>query len=458
MTRWFLYHLTEAYPTVPPDIIIQSKILQPDDLELMKKHLLGKAKSVLSKPMLLYLLKEANVWLEKQGFNVAIAIEKGSSSSSSRPKGKKQKEKKKPKDKDMPEKKSPMKTADDVISRILWDEDLQTECFIVGYLDRFTGIVEKNFTAFSWEDIASVDYNVLAVPRHRIEYFKYKTLKVWDKPSRLDLVFGSTGSKRPITDIIKEYDENPENAKAYEDLSSTQNPLDGDDDDDIYIDTGYDVEGGGDNRWENKMRPNHFLCVRITNPDILEGVAAMQDALLEAEPHYAQCCIPPVSLHVTICTLGLDSLEQIASACQMLRDNKEQLRELGKAGIRLKIEKVDNFYKRVLYGKVKHGSDFDEFVLAIKSMLSEAGVSIRDNYEYVPHMTIMKTSRPVSRLLHTKDISPAIYEGFLDMDFGEQLIDGVHLCPMTEERGSDGFYNCLESVTFDIGGHIDIQK
>ena len=32
----------------------------------------------------------------------------------------------------------------------------------------------------------------LAIPQHRIVYFKYKDTKVWDKTQRLDLIFNST--------------------------------------------------------------------------------------------------------------------------------------------------------------------------------------------------------------------------------------------------------------------------
>lgn len=33
----------------------------------------------------------------------------------------------------------------------------------------------------------------MAIPRHRIQYFSYKGQCVWDKDSRTDHVFGSTG-------------------------------------------------------------------------------------------------------------------------------------------------------------------------------------------------------------------------------------------------------------------------
>lgn len=53
--------------------------------------------------------------------------------------------------------KKPMKTAEDVIKRIQWDEMLPPEAFTIGYLDRFVGIVEDEFTKFSnWGNIVSL--------------------------------------------------------------------------------------------------------------------------------------------------------------------------------------------------------------------------------------------------------------------------------------------------------------
>lgn len=102
-----------------------------------------------------------------------------------------------------PNKKPPMKTATDVINRIQWDEKLHPEDFTVGYLDRFLGVIENSYSSFNWEDITLVDESILAIPRHRIQYFKYHDEIVWDKNNRLDTVFGSTGCKQTILDIIE---------------------------------------------------------------------------------------------------------------------------------------------------------------------------------------------------------------------------------------------------------------
>ena len=133
----------------------------------------------------------------------------------------------------------PMKTAEDVISRIMWDDSIPTECFYVGYEDRFVGIVERQFTDFSWEDLASVDYDTLAIPRHRIQYFKYKDLIVWEKSKRLDNVFGSTGSGLKITQVVDQFEsENP----AFPDYGHDYDDSDSDqDDEDVVIKVNSDV-------------------------------------------------------------------------------------------------------------------------------------------------------------------------------------------------------------------------
>ncbi|XP_050987934.1 leukocyte receptor cluster member 9 isoform X1 [Labeo rohita] len=92
-------------------------------------------------------------------------------------------------------KKPRMRTADDVISRIIWDPLVDPADFIVGHLDRFLGVLERPFSDFSWDtQVCDCDFSEeLALPRHRIQYFSYKGQRVWDRDSRTDRVFGSTG-------------------------------------------------------------------------------------------------------------------------------------------------------------------------------------------------------------------------------------------------------------------------
>ncbi|XP_061771271.1 leukocyte receptor cluster member 9 isoform X2 [Nerophis ophidion] len=76
-----------------------------------------------------------------------------------------------------------------------WDPSVDASHFLVGYTDRFLGVLERPFADFNWDvKPCDCDYTAeLALPRHRIQYFAYQGTRVWDRRSRTDRVFGSTG-------------------------------------------------------------------------------------------------------------------------------------------------------------------------------------------------------------------------------------------------------------------------
>ncbi|XP_045673372.1 leukocyte receptor cluster member 9 [Phyllostomus hastatus] len=89
-------------------------------------------------------------------------------------------------------KKPPLRTASDVIQRIRWDPRLDPADFSVGYADRFLGVLEEPFNSFCWDEpLAALGPGSLAVPQHRVRYFRFRGRIVWDRASRTDHVFGS---------------------------------------------------------------------------------------------------------------------------------------------------------------------------------------------------------------------------------------------------------------------------
>jgi len=413
---------------------------------------------------LLKYLHRATTWLQEHKVSPSVSLPADNESFR-----KKKKKGKKNEEEDIDVlKKASMKTADDVIKRIMWDENLQADEFLVGYLDRFLGVLEKSFTVFSWEDLASVDYTVLAIPKHRIQYFKYKNVKVWDKKDRFDNVFGSVGSGITIMDVIRTYAELPEALKNGEQVEQTGSTKDGrgddsdddedddDDDDDVTVtigstavsavdkvvqdspdecdDTNHDVN------WRNKMRPNYFLCQRITDPNIIERVGAMQTTIAESFPQYKSCLIPASSLHITLCTLGLDTPEQVQETIELLHRSRLELSEMVRGGIKVDCSHIDNFFNRVVYIKVSHEEKFSEYVEHVRALIRLAGINIRDNHDFVPHMTVMKVSRPVARETYRKTVPYGMYKEFKDVTFGSQVIDGIYLCEMKADKCADGFY------------------
>jgi len=70
------------------------------------------------------------------------------------------------------------KGADHILDRVLWDPELNADEFIIGYEDRFVGILEIEATQFKGTSI----------PIHRIWYFKQNEKIVWDRKKKLNLL------------------------------------------------------------------------------------------------------------------------------------------------------------------------------------------------------------------------------------------------------------------------------
>lgn len=75
-------------------------------------------------------------------------------------------------------KKEKLRTAKNIIDKITWDEHFKKSDFRVGYLDKFTGMLES-----SLEELLKSE-----VKEYRIMYFKCKGSVVWDKKSRIDIL------------------------------------------------------------------------------------------------------------------------------------------------------------------------------------------------------------------------------------------------------------------------------
>ncbi|WAR26146.1 LENG9-like protein [Mya arenaria] len=490
----FNFKLTNTYPTTPAVIEVRSSSLDADEIGNLQAFIKQTAQGADGKSMG-ELVESALEWLKDGHINVSGARSKKKSPPSTPNKFQKPKaRKKKPKDEVDKGKKPPMKTAIDVVKRILWDEALQSDQFLVGYMDRIDGLKEKYFNAFSWEDIASVDYTVLAIPKHRIQYFKYKDTIVWDKRCRLDNVFGSTGGKKTIVDVISEVDgpqmANGNNNDAHDDNGEGQansdsdyydsdgcSDSDSDSDDGITVTVGTvgigavggagyladeadeiddcegenddDTKGHDDKYWRDKLRPNYFIALRITDEELRANVEKIQDQVIQGEPKLRQCKIPQGALHVTLCTVGLDTEDQVKYAVDCLKEAQKEFSNMIPKGLKLRFKGVETFFNRVIYGRVVDcPTVFLDFVEHLKTCLTSKGIDIRDYHEFVPHMTLMKVSRPVAKMTGNNYIAPWLYSSYNETELGSQAVDNMSLCSMKVERQEDGFY--MTAVSLDI--------
>ena len=344
-------------------------------------------------------------------------------------------------------KKERMRTATEVISRILWDPDLPPEDFVVGYLDRFIGIQEKGFKDFSWEDISTVGADVLAVPKHRIQYFKYKGKIVWDKRSQTDDFFGSRGGK--TIDMIVDKPADTTDPKG--DLEISTDDVVGVEID--LIDNDIGDEQPLAHRHGNQPRPTHFVCLRVTAEEVKAKVKKVVDHIVKLNPQLAECTIKTPSLHVTLCMIQLLNDKEIETAKRVFQSCQLQFLSVLPRCMKIEFTGVGNFRERLIYIKVKSLPGLSKFVFHIIEQFQLAGLKTPGNRdEYTPHITLIKLSRPMQQQLDTKLINPECYRPFLATNLGCQTVTCIHLCAMHAPAQADGFYLKHGTITNSLIG------
>eukprot|EP00164_Ancoracysta_twista_P004522 GFYU01006102.1.p1 GENE.GFYU01006102.1~~GFYU01006102.1.p1 ORF type:complete len:1730 (-),score=510.95 GFYU01006102.1:75-5264(-) len=340
-----------------------------------------------------------------------------------------------------------MRPSWDVIARLKYDQDLPQSLFTVGYLDRFSGIQEKMFTDFDWENaIDTVDNNTLAIPQHRIEYFKYRDAFVWHKADRIDDFFGSLGGKK-IAQAIYDYD-------LAHPFPSDDEGTDGDGSDNESETNASEATTEGDTGAQrdptaaleikklaissDSSRPNHYLCFRVTDPEILEGVKAVQSGMLQFNPEYERGMSDLKTLHVTLAMLRLSSEADIKRAQAALDVLQWHLQKMFPPQVEITFEGVYHFRDRVVYVAPSHKELLTEFVNIANMEFKKHNVNVIIQAQtYTPHMTIFKQTREMSRSMGNMD--RASYLSHLNRHFGTQAVDAIHVASMIKPKADDGF-------------------
>ncbi len=209
------FSLLASYPSKPPEIIITAPRLAPEQISVVQKILQSYSETLLNQPMVLPIYTRLLQWFSENNIqSLNVSSNAANPTTPRSPINVPQPSKNPPVEEcdNDTTKKNSMKTADDVISRIEWDDRLDKRYFRVGYLDRFLGLQEKSFTDFDFKvDLSTVSdrhSTILAIPKHRIQYFKYANEIIWDKETRTDFMFGSTGNQQTIYDVIKRHENN----------------------------------------------------------------------------------------------------------------------------------------------------------------------------------------------------------------------------------------------------------
>lgn len=202
---------------------------------------------------------------------------------------------------------------------------------------------------------------------------------------------------------------------------------------------------------KKSLRPNYFIAVRVSNPEIHDSLRIVQETVLKYDPKLKPALIPLKTLHLTLMVMYLGNEDDIVKAKSVLVQCRNDIKKLlyGKQII-MNFSGLDHFRNEVLFSKVAdqgQASLLKNIAGVVRAKYDAAGIPSTDEREFQPHLTVMKLSRnPKLRKKGIKKIPKESYSKLVDKSFGIENASALHLCSMLHKKAEDGFYLCVETA------------
>ncbi|XP_034017805.1 A-kinase anchor protein 7 [Thalassophryne amazonica] len=206
---------------------------------------------------------------------------------------------------------------------------------------------------------------------------------------------------------------------------------------------------------KGSQRPNYFVSVPITNPQISSAVTEVQEAVLRQEPRLSKAMIPVPSLHITLLVTHLPNQDLVDLAAAVLAQAEPSLAELlGGQDLVLPFSGLCHFRKEVVFVGLlpgQHRQTLDRLAELLRSRFEEEGLLQGDCRGFEPHLTIMKLSRASKlRSQGIRCVDPALYSDYTNRVFGDQTVERLDLCSMLKKKQKDGYYHTEKSLQLDL--------
>ncbi|XP_052390640.1 A-kinase anchor protein 7 isoform X5 [Carassius gibelio] len=212
-------------------------------------------------------------------------------------------------------------------------------------------------------------------------------------------------------------------------------------------------EDGEKKKKKETARPNYFVSVPITNPEIKQAVQGVQKLLLEKDSRLSRALIPVDTLHITLLVTHLSTQEQLDLAASTLSELESPLNALlGGRRLVLPFAGVAHFKQEVAFVPIAAGEHLSTLTLmaeSIRKAFEERGIASGDDRAFKPHLTFLKLSRaPKLRRQGIRKLDLALFSELEGRVFGEECVCRVDLCSMLKKKSADGYYHCEKSVRF----------
>lgn len=259
-------------------------------------------------------------------------------------------------------------------------------------------------------------------------------------------MFGSTGSKVKILEFMEQVDTRAREYPA-EDSDSDSDSEDGEE----RINIRAPNMEQSFSKVSEEERSTHFLAVKVNSKELSSNLVKVQQSLVAREQILQDCCMKEELFHMTLGMFRLRDIQGIQLAVDMVRTIKDEAPEIiqGRDTL-LEVDGLNNFGHRVVYAQVKPKDPqlFQDFLSFIRRKFESIGDKVQstNSFEFVPHITLAKVSRPISRIRRSQYIDESFYAHHKNEYFGSQRLDNLQLCIIETSTRFDGFYTTLEDV------------
>ena len=220
---------------------------------------------------------------------------------------------------------------------------------------------------------------------------------------------------------------------------------------------------------QEAKKPNYFIAIRISDRGIHSNVEKVQNEVVSYDKRLKPFRIPLEALHLTLFVMHLEDERQIEKAKEILQQCKTTLRKsvLASGPFKFKFKGLDYFppekrsdpqkqlrdppkrVPKILYVKPAEeegNTRLYDMANVVRNTFTEKGIPSADPREWIPHIAVIKLRRNDSKV---SEIPEESFKASKVMDFGEEQISSLYLCPNGEKKAPDGFYSWEEKIDLE---------
>ncbi|CAL8462347.1 g1880 [Coccomyxa elongata] len=205
-----------------------------------------------------------------------------------------------------------------------------------------------------------------------------------------------------------------------------------------------------------RKRPTHFVAARVSHsPSVIKAMETVQEALRLHNPALHGTFVEPVTSHLTLMVMPLDSIERLQAGQQAIKALQNELGTHGLKGpLYLDVAGLTHFRRQVLYLDLVKNDGHDKLVALAAAMRSYfLGTGLLDGDDgrpFTAHVTVAKLSNLMKGKWPKHHGIPRIipeeaYSDLMMIDGGSVTVSELQLCRMAG-RARGAYYHVEASL------------